>query len=321
MLESLGLTTDAELLYQKLLHHPNQPVEDIATELEITKDACQTALDLLIELGMVQSQDGSVVPISPDITTTILLMRQEDAISDLQNRHSQSQKAVKSFLLANKQANRSDGSNCEQVVGMEEIRNRIAQLSAEARQRIYTFVPGDTQTPSAIKASQAPTLASLKRGVESKSIYLTSAPRNRLMLSHIEWLSSHGAKVRTTPFLPIRMIIIDDKVAVLPSNLDSALAAITVEKSEGVVRALVGLFDKFWEDATPFGDPFPHEVLDETSVGVLKLLARGRTDNQISQEMHMSLKSVRRVIDDLEIVLSANNRFTLGLAAAKAGWI
>jgi len=321
MLESLGLTTEAELLYLKMLQHPNIPLQEAAAELGITNEACKSALDLLIELDMVKCQDDAVTPVSPDVTTTILLMRQEDAITDLQSRHAYSQKAVKSFLLANKQSSRHYGSHCEQVFGMEEIRKRIAQLSAEASEHVYTFVPGEAQAPSSIKASQGPTLASLERGVISKSIYLTSALHNKAMRSHLEWLTSNGVLVRTTSYLPIRMIIADSKVAILPSDLDSALAAITVEKSAGVVKALVGLFDKYWDEATPFGEPYQHEVLDEISDGVLKRLAKGRIDNQINKDLNISLKSVRRIIDDLEIELGANNRFTLGVAAAKAGWI
>lgn len=321
MLEILGLTTDAELLYHNLLQCPDKPLQQIAAELKLTNDSIQTAFGLLMELGAIETRSGKNFPVPPERVTTNLLMRQEEEITELQRRHVHSQTAVKNYLSEREELTSHQDIFREHFFGIETVRNRISRLGNDAKTNIKTFAPGNTINLSSINSAQQTTQESLDRGVVSQTLYVTSALRNKTLHRYLEWLNGHGALVRTTPYLPIRMIIFDDKVAVLPLSLTDALAGISVEKSEGVLRALLGLFEKFWEDATPFGETKTNSELDATATGVLKLLATGRTAEQISREMSMSTKAINRIIADLEIELGANNRFTLGAAAVKAGWL
>jgi len=321
MLEPLGLTPAAEQLYQKLLQEPDKPLGEIGKDLVLTSDALQTALDLLLELEIVEARDKPSVVVPPEVITTKLLFKQESEIAELQHRHELSQQAAKSFLTEHSLANQQGSNRSELVFGMNDIRQRIAELAAATNRTVRNFVVGGAQASSALKASQEPTLEMLNRGIESQSIYFSSTLQSKVMLTHFEFLTTHGTLVRTTPYLPVRMIIYDDEVAVLPFNMKDALASITVERSKGVLKALVDLFDKYWNDATPFGEPEPQCELDKTSTAVLRRLATGRDAGQVGEDLGLSTKSVYRIIDELEANLGANSRFTLGAAAAKAGWI
>lgn len=318
-LETLGLTTTAEQVYRLLLSNQQQSAGEIAVALEINAKALEAAIDLLKSLDLVTIEGVRISVTPPSVGTQNLLIRQEDTISRLKQRYEDSQDAVRIFLA--EQVTNNQLYSSEKIVGRHEINHRLSLLPNEILVSSKTFSPGDSHTQASLTSSRELTIEMIRRGVESKSIYSTSALRSATAKEHFGWLVSNGAEVRTAPHLPPRMIICDNKVAILPISMVDGYAGITIERGEVLIKALVALFDKYWADATPYGEPTQPGELNEIERGILELLAEGATDKIIMNKMHLSDRAIRRTVNNLKDRLGARSRFELGIKAGHAGWL
>jgi hypothetical protein len=101
---------------------------------------------------------------------------------------------------------------------IEEIRSKLAELGSAAVDEVMTLAPGGAHTAADLEASREPNSELLARGVRIRTVYLESVRNNQDTLDHVHWLGQQGAHVRTSASLPIRLILIDHRVAVLPVN-------------------------------------------------------------------------------------------------------
>jgi len=209
------------------------------------------------------------------------------------------------------------------VLGPELIAPTIRELALEATHEMATIAPGATHTVEQIREAQLLDAEMFERGVSSRSIYLSSVRKDKRTLAHVDWLNEQGAEVRTAAKLPIRMILVDNSVAVLPSNTVDAQDGIIVHRNAGTVLALSKLFEMTWASAIPLGmtrTPDQKRLTDEEHA-ILQLVALGKTDLQIGERIGMSDRSVRRRVHDLEQRMGANSRFETIYRAAKSGLI
>ena len=137
------------------------------------------------------------------------------------------------------------------------------------------------------------------------------------------WLVSRGGWVRTATTLPIRMIILDRRQAVLPIDTSDTRSGAVAVKSAGIVAALCALFESIWESATPLGDDKPPAAVGVTDhdTEVLRLLATGLTDEAIAKRLGVSSRTARRIAADLMRRLDARSRFEAGVHAVQDGWL
>jgi DNA-binding NarL/FixJ family response regulator len=129
--------------------------------------------------------------------------------------------------------------------------------------------------------------------------------------------------VRTTASLPTRMIMVDRKLALLPTNLSDARMGAVLVRSEGTITALYALFELLWTAAAPFGskpavDP---RGLHPQEAEALRLLADGNTDEAIAKRLGVSPRTARRIAADLMDRLEARSRFEAGVHAVQDGWL
>lgn len=133
-----------------------------------------------------------------------------------------------------------------------------------------------------------------------------------------------GAQVRRAPVLPHRLLIVDGATAVVPADPAAPRSGAVLITSPGIVAALVELFDRCWGAAAPLQDaPVP-----DTSTGLtmaeqelLRLLATGLTDEAAAKRLGVSLRTVKRRMEDLMRRLEAGSRFEAGLKAGQHGWL
>lgn len=211
----------------------------------------------------------------------------------------------------------------ERVFGEEAILARIALLTEKVTTRVDTFSPGYNYPMSHIKAAQTNDEKALARGIRSRGIFLAENLKYPQVLEHFEWSVAHGANVRTTLELPIRMIIGDQKIAVLPLDLSDGMNGILIVKDAATVQALCALFETYWAAATPFGTTptASKEILNERDIEILHLLSEALTDRQIGRRMGFSERTASSAVETVRRKLGARNRFELGVIAAKEGWL
>ncbi len=61
------------------------------------------------------------------------------------------------------------------------------------------------------------------------------------------------------------------------------------------------------------------ESTDPVTRGVLRALAEGATDHEVAQRVHVSTRTVQRIIDNFKASSGARTRFAAGAAACRLG--
>ncbi len=327
MLDALGLDTEAESIYRRMLAEPQSGVAALARSLGLTEERVRHGLDRLSELALVQPSAREGIgfrAVGPETAMEVLLARQQAELAAQQLRVEAS-RAAAAQLIAECSALRPTATDAasEQLSGPEAIRERLAELAGSVRQEVATFAPGGAHSEEDLRASRTPNAALLERGVQMRTVYLDSVRNHRPTLDHVTWLNLHGGQVRTVPELPIRMIIFDRQQAVLPIDTEDARAGAVVLRGAGTVAALYALFEGVWDNAIPVGD-VPKCDADEMppqELAVLKMLAQGHTDEAIAKRLGVSPRTARRFAANLMERLDARSRFEAGVHAVQDGWL
>ncbi|GFH39538.1 helix-turn-helix transcriptional regulator [Streptomyces pacificus] len=333
MLQALGLDLTTERVYRAMLAHPEDDMRRIAARLGLDDQEIGRALDRLGALSLVYPvgrESGLPRALGPETAMEILLARQEAALA-AQRQRVESAREAAARLIAECAAVAAPGHNgdtVERLAGIGAIRLRLAQLTTRAQQSVLTLTPGGDDTETGIAAGRAPDQAMLTRGVALHGLYVDSVHTHPPTLKHLEWMSGQGARIRTVPSLPLRMVVIDRGIAVLPADDEDARAAALVLRGRSLLTALCTLFDQLWATATPLGTQpqesrqRPHEAgLSRQEREALRLLSQGLTDQAVAKRLGISPRSARRIAADLLHRLGARSRFEAGVRAALRGWI
>ncbi len=123
-------------------------------------------------------------------------------------------------------------------------------------------------------------------------------------------LCSKGVEARTVPTLPLRMILVDRQVAVIPIDPEHSRLGALLTRSRGTVTALLALFEQVWEQGTALGAPAQLHVGSRTSQEreLLRMLTAGTKDERAARQLGVSVRTVRRMMAELTERLQAHSR-------------
>ncbi|WP_328537480.1 helix-turn-helix transcriptional regulator [Streptomyces sp. NBC_00344] len=254
----------------------------------------------------------------------MLLLRQQLDLQDHQRRVDDSKRAV--LVLLDQVGGLGTAIGEPQLLrlhDLDSIQQHIEQLAHACTTEVAVFATGGAQTGESLEAARPLDEDVLARGVRVRNLYLDSARNDPPTVDYAHWLVSEGGQARTTPHLPLRMVIYDRQYAVLPTDPEAADAGAIVLESPGVVAALQSLFEQTWRRSTPF-DREPRrdeEGLSERERALLILLAEGDTDETVANKLAVSVRTVRRITAELLKRLGARSRFQAGALAAERGWL
>ncbi|WP_031163702.1 helix-turn-helix domain-containing protein [Streptomyces durhamensis] len=326
MLNILGLDALSEEIYRTMLAHPDRGIDGLTELVGVSEVRVRQALERLSELSLISTSAGveGFRVLNPETAVDRLLARQESELATARMRL-EATKAAATELLAAYSTLRPplDDRDFERLVGPEEIRHRLAAFGTSAEEEVMTFAPGGGHPEEDLAASRRPNTTLLERGIRMRTVYLNSLRNHQPTLHHVRWLSERGAEVRTAASLPVRMVVVDQRQAVLPLQRDDARAGAVLIRSEATVAALCALFESIWDEARPFGS---EPVLDDHGLSgqeaeVIRLLAEGLTDQAIATRLGVSHRTARRIAADLMERLNARSRFEAGVRAVQQGWI
>jgi DNA-binding CsgD family transcriptional regulator len=328
VLEAFGVNPSAEKIYLAMLKQPHAGTASLAAALGWTEESVKEALDELARLSLLRPswEDPDVLrPVLPEVGLEILLTRQRAELMRRQHQIEEGQAAIEA-LVAEHSAHRAPGESAAQVedlVGVDAVREALERISFEARYQLLTFAPDGAQRAEALVASRPLNQRVLERGIEMRTIYLTSARNDRPTAAHAQWLVEMGAQVRTVPVLPLRMLIVDRTRAVVPLDPSRTSAGACILHGPGAIAAMCALFEQQWQHARPWGGGQPRGAPDLTDQdrALLQLLLRGDTDEQAARRLGVSARTVGRMTAELMARLGARSRFQAGALAAEQGWL
>ena len=131
-----------------------------------------------------------------------------------------------------------------------------------------------------------------------------------------------GAQIRVRRGPLQRLIIMDERVAVVAIDPSGRQRGAVIVRQAGLLHLLLELFRQHWHSAADFEFSHSNEPdLAEDDRAVLGLLASGVTDEIAARQVGVSVRHLRRRVARLMERLHAGSRFQAGAAAARRGWI
>ncbi|WEB45886.1 LuxR C-terminal-related transcriptional regulator [Streptomyces yunnanensis] len=327
MLSGLGIDSVTEAVYRTILARPDGDVADWATELNLSEREVREALDRLSGLALVRHSAADQVQVravNPLLGLEALLARQQAELAAHQQ-HVEASRAAAADVIAQyaQQYAPGAGSGFRYLAGIDTIREHLEILNSQVEQEFLTFAPGGPQTPENMAASRPLNLRLLNRGIRMRTVYLDSIRRDQATVEHAEWLTAQGAEVRTAPTLPNRLIVIDRKVALIAADSQNTGTGALVIDNPGTITLLCALFESTWQSSQPVGTRPERSPsgLTKQQGEVLRLMAKGCTDEAIAHHLGVSSRTVRRIAATLLVHLDAQSRFQAGAHAAQRGYL
>lgn len=148
----------------------------------------------------------------------------------------------------------------EYLLGIDSIQGRLEELAHRCERECLSFMPGGAQSAASLEASKPLDQDLMDRGVRVLTLYMDSVRNDQVTLKYAQWLNERGGEVRTSPTLPIRMVMFDREVALLPVDPENTKKGAALLRGPGVITALSALFEQIWDSAKPVRDgPRPGE--------------------------------------------------------------
>lgn len=314
MLSALGLAVDEERLYRALVAVPGPvPAEDLQTITGLPAAAVLPLLLSLTDRGLVVSSDHGYAVAPPAVALGAMLRGRRDELQ-----------AVEVELVALAEAHRlaTIGRNAADVIevitGADAVRHRFAQVQHAAKEEIRSMVvPRAMVVPPGENVAEPATMA---RGVRYRVLidreFLELPGGSDIIAQALE----EGEDVRVALRVPIKMIIADRELGMLPllSDQNTAAASVLVHAS-GMLDAMIALFDELWRHAQPVPGA-AESPLEELDRRVMMLLLAGLTDHAIASSLGLSARTVQRRIRYLMDLAGVDTRVQLGWHAARKDW-
>jgi sugar-specific transcriptional regulator TrmB/DNA-binding CsgD family transcriptional regulator len=326
-LRDLGFDPVQENVYRGLLADPQCDVAALAALARTSAEAVRGALAGLVELGVAEvsaSAPSGVTPGDPEVAIGELIERLEHEMLRRQ-RDIGGTRAELSGLTALRNRLRQDGPSVEVelVSDPEQVRERLAELCFFTRSSVCSVQPA--RSTSAVARQEASRLdsRSLRRGVDMRIIYDTSLLREERNRARLGERAAAGARIRVRPGPLRRLIVLDERVAVVPVDQADSLRGALIVRQPGLVRELSARFTQQWEEATDLHDAGATASGEpaDGDCAVLRMLAAGMTDELVARRVGVSVRHLRRRIARLMEQLEATSRFQAGATAARRGWI
>jgi len=327
MLEALGVTLDAEQVYRSMLEDPRIGVAGIAEIHQWPAERVRCALDELAKLSLLRpsfDDPGGLRLVSPEVGLAKLLAQREAELLERQREIAESRAAVATVVadFADLRPSRQH-SEIEQLVGLDAVRSWLEEITHGGLDEVMAFEPEGAMDPKNIEASRPLDRQLLESGTKMRTIQLDSVRNHPPTLSYLRWVVGLGAEVRTVATLPLRMLIFDRNVALIPVNPEHSEVGAVVQRGPGMVAALCALFEQTWQAANPVGtEKQPgNDGLTSQERAIVTLLAQGYTDEVIARKLGVSVRTSRRITAELTARLGARSRFQAGARAVERGWI
>jgi hypothetical protein len=162
----------------------------------------------------------------------------------------------------------------------------------------------------------------MNRGVTLRTIIDTSVLEIPGKLESLKRNIANGEAIRVLPRMPLKMLVADRRLALVPLTLEQARDIALVLRSSLLLDALCELFEVMWERGSPFGTAavqMEHQGKMRRPVSadaLVSLLAAGMNDKSIAQEFGISARTLERRVLELLRSLDSKTRFQAGWQAA-----
>lgn len=322
-LTALGLSPNESALYLLLLDRQSAAPEDLAEEWGPGRGTVDALLRSLTAKGVVTTMAGPPVrhaAIAPDVALDNLarVRTQEIAaacthMDELTNRWHRAGRATIPAELV------------EIVVGREATLQRSELIQRSATEEVLIIDAPPYANAEGWNPLEADLLAS--GSVRYRCLYARPSLEIPGKFPSIMHMVETGEEARVAAGLPLKMIMGDQSVAMLP--LDSAPASITasvIVHPSALLSSLGLMFEALWRSAAPLRHdqgPDAHRAdgaITEADRDLVLLLVAGMTDESIGRQLGLAGRTIQRRVQTIMRNLGVDNRLQLGIRLAQQGW-
>lgn len=327
MFQAFGISATAEAVYRALLRDPYARPDDLGERMSAGVPAVQAAVAELAAYGLVQAgsfESGRLTVVPPERAVESLIAHEEQALAERRRAVLAARSGITDLVAEFVEGRRERTERLvEQVHGSDAVRSRLYQLSQQCERQVCSVNPGPAPPEVALDASRRMDEQSRARGVHSRSVFAGVAAADPAMARYLTDSVAAGDGVRIHPAPPVRMLLIDEGVAVIPIDDEDHTVGAYVVHGGALLTPLIVLFETIWRDSARF-DPAVEAQLssDEARMRqVVALLAEGAKDEAIARRLAISVRTVRRLIALAIDRLQAQSRFQAGVLAVRRGWV
>jgi len=329
----LGLDEQTERVYRELVQLGPCSVDALALRLGLELVPVAEAIELLETKSLAtRNAAGQVHTAPPQLALGALLTAQRHALG-------QAELTAAALAEAYHAASTQNAHDLVQlVVGADQVHQRLEHIQHNAETELLRFVQAKIEVPAACE-SEAETTA-VQRGVRYRVVM------ERAMLDGPHSVTPTGdEELRVVESLPTKMVIADRSTVMLPlsapgprppndnSHADDGPMAL-ISRAPGLVTAMLGLFESFWQRALPVhptvpgttngaaeaAEP-PDTLPTPLDLRILSLLLVGATDAAIAKQLGLGLRTVQRRVAHMMELAEVSTRLQLGWQAHDRGWL
>ncbi|HET6291801.1 MAG TPA: TrmB family transcriptional regulator [Kribbella sp.] len=325
MLDVLGLEKAEELAYRALVEVPSYDAAELAARLDCHPIEAARSLAALEGLGLTarsSTASDRYVASPPSVALAALAVQREDELR-------RAMREIESLtdVYRGTDTDRSISDVVDVVRGAQAVAQRFVQLQMSAREEVLGFVKSEIAVVTAEENTEED--AAVSRGVRYRVMIERRSFERPGFFGAVSDSLKAGEEVRVVPELPIRMLIVDRRIALMPllSGSERSIGALIVHRS-GMLDALMALFDRVWHDGLPLvlgkdgmtEGPTADELPD-LDARILGLLLAGLTDQAVANQLGLSMRTVQRRVRALMDLVEVDTRLQLGFQAARRGWL
>ena len=213
------------------------------------------------------------------------------------------------------------GGPFAELRGAATIGSFLASLVSDAEDELLTAQPQDRRGVKQLGAEVgARDIAALKRGVKMRTLYQHAARRGADTRKYVAAVTAAGAEVRTLDEFFNRLIVVDRRIAIIPSHEGVNVAMVISDRS--MVGYLVDMFERHWERARPFTSSetsLMRDIAAEQRAMTIRMLLEGRADPAGAKRLGVSPRTYAAYVADLKNEFEVETRFQLGYEMGKRG--
>jgi DNA-binding CsgD family transcriptional regulator len=317
MLQSLGISSDAEAVYLVLAQRGTATTEDLAeTSTAYDAEGLQQHLRELVGVGLAAELGTEGWRALPLVDGVRILRERREAELRAATAAAES---MQNYLLAAAR-NQSDDDSITVLLGTDAIVEARDGICEDAKKEICFFDKPpyvDNRAAATVEtlSASSPEWQALGRGIIMRCVYHPGFDSDRL--AELSLFAAQGEKSRTAQ-VPMKLLLADTEVALIPSmrsyDPGQELRASVVRHPQ-LVEALVWLFESVWDQSVPI---MASGYNDPRRQMLISLLMTGSTDSAIATQLGINVRSVRRWISELMDELGVTTRLQLGAALVRS---
>jgi DNA-binding CsgD family transcriptional regulator len=322
-----GVSPDADLVYRALVTVGPQAARQLSADLGMPRRRVTDAIEELATNGAVlagrtgggrrSSQPELWFPNAPEVVLRRLRRSRLRVVDpwDLAQRHL----ATVAGMDLPSDVAETQRSQVRLLRGIDLIRDRIAHLARQERHEHLAINPEQALSAPSVAAAAPLDRALLLRGGKLLTLGVPPADGDTAGLRSPE-LERLGAMHRLAGELPLKAMVFDRKIAIVPLDPLQAGNGVLEIADPALVNSVVSLFTREWQRARdPHRPDVPRVSLTPRERALVELLAAGRSDAVVSMTLGLSTRTVGYTLRGLMDRLNVENRFQLGLALGSQG--